>query len=293
MVRDSKGNPVDNLTIDDFQLSDNGKPQLISKFSIERLEKTPPPGDAAAIPTRFVAYLFDDVHMTPRDLIETRDAVTRRIDAASDPRQRIAIYSTSGITLQDFTADKSQLHAALSSLHIGPAGGFTSLYQDECPSMTYYEAHLVYNDRDQDAIALANADATACGATPDELERVVQDRAREVLTQGDRTTQASLDAIRNVTARLASMLGKRTIVLISPRLVLLNNSRDQQTSIIDGAIHANVVIGALDRNDVSEHEPQAAAGEIVTNTAVLSKKLEYAEDEASISSSVVESIAEG
>lgn len=51
IVRDSKGHPVDNLTIDDFQLSDNGKPQMISKFSIERAAANQP-GPAATAPSQ-------------------------------------------------------------------------------------------------------------------------------------------------------------------------------------------------------------------------------------------------
>jgi hypothetical protein len=35
---DSRGNPVPNLTIDDFKLTDNGKPQTISVFSVEKNE---------------------------------------------------------------------------------------------------------------------------------------------------------------------------------------------------------------------------------------------------------------
>jgi Ca-activated chloride channel family protein len=36
VVRDDKGRAIGNLTKDDFQLTDNGKPQLITKFSIEK-----------------------------------------------------------------------------------------------------------------------------------------------------------------------------------------------------------------------------------------------------------------
>src|SRR5271155_4384953 len=80
VVRDSKGNAVGTLGIGDFQLFDNGKPQMISKFSVEKLARDPAPVRTApapapssdkppvsgetlvdaksdGIPDRFVAYL--------------------------------------------------------------------------------------------------------------------------------------------------------------------------------------------------------------------------------------------
>ena len=41
VVRDGGGHAVGNLRLDDFQLFDNGKPQMISKFSVEKLAKDP------------------------------------------------------------------------------------------------------------------------------------------------------------------------------------------------------------------------------------------------------------
>src|SRR5580704_8666194 len=96
VVRDAKGNAVGNLTKDDFQLFDKGKPQTIVRFSIDKAEAPPvvpdtsietdengnprqkPPGTPAAqqLAQRFVAWLFDDVHLSFGDLAQTRVAAT-------------------------------------------------------------------------------------------------------------------------------------------------------------------------------------------------------------------------
>src|SRR5580692_10020316 len=69
VVRDSKGHDIGNLSKDDFQLFDNGKPQVISRFTIEKTEvettapkaenKTAPeahtPPGPDGIPDRFTA----------------------------------------------------------------------------------------------------------------------------------------------------------------------------------------------------------------------------------------------
>src|ERR1035438_66451 len=94
VVRDRDGHAVGNLTKEDFRLLDNGKPQVIARFSIEKpgapatIEKEngnleahaagkPPKEAAAAAPAiaeHFVAYLFDDLHVKFEDLVRARDA---------------------------------------------------------------------------------------------------------------------------------------------------------------------------------------------------------------------------
>ena len=92
VVRDSTGKVVTNLKKEDFQLSDNRKPQVISTFSTEtpeshKLASTTKPAEPgtdanasqdsaaaiAALPQRFVAVVFDGqyerVHQDIRDLL--------------------------------------------------------------------------------------------------------------------------------------------------------------------------------------------------------------------------------
>src|SRR4029077_2455323 len=113
VVRDSSGKVVSNLKKEDFQLSDNRKPQVISTFSTETPEShkvaptTPPPvpdPDAnasadpaaiAALPQRFVAVVFDDTDMLIEDALWVRTAATK-LFASLAPTDRVGIYSTSG-----------------------------------------------------------------------------------------------------------------------------------------------------------------------------------------------------
>lgn len=112
VVRDGNGHTVGTLRAEDFHLTDNGKPQIISKFSLEKFETratagkaSPRPAEAdapasaiqiAPPPDRFVAYLFDDVHMSIADLTYTREAAKRQIDSLNLSRQRVGIFTTSG-----------------------------------------------------------------------------------------------------------------------------------------------------------------------------------------------------
>src|ERR1700674_2032470 len=82
VVRDGKGKAIGTLQKEDFQLFDKGKPQVISRFSLEKSgeagtpaevatdeaaiattdKSTAPASPAIPIAQRFVLYLFDDVH---------------------------------------------------------------------------------------------------------------------------------------------------------------------------------------------------------------------------------------
>ena len=153
VVRNHEGHAVGTLRKEDFQLFDKGKPQIISKFSIEKTDTlgavvAPAPGnergkissDAPAAPApiarRFVAYLFDDVHLSFGDLVHARDAAGLQIAQSLDGNTRVAIYTTSGLTTADFTNDRDAVHATLFALQPRPSTD----HHFVCPDISYYQA---------------------------------------------------------------------------------------------------------------------------------------------------------
>ena len=298
VVRDKKGNAIGGLGIEDFQLFDNGKPQAISKFSVEKIVKDAPAAPAVAsapkpatalysssataltgvnpddIPDRFVAYLFDDLHMSLSDLVYTRNAAKRQIDSTLNPLSRTAIYTTSALVMQEFTGDRDKLHAALAAISTGQAAGERTLRENSCPPVDYYMGDLIYNKSDYSAWKIATKDALSCSglgtvdvndpnffvdesqirqcdASPGDspicaATRAAKRAAREAVLNGDRLVDTTLDTIRAVVARMAAMPGQRDVVVISPGFLVLDDRRDQETAIIERAIKANVVIGGLD-----------------------------------------------
>jgi hypothetical protein len=129
VVRDSKGHAIGTLRKEDFQLFDKGKPQIISKFSIERpgapltvpdtsvetdaegnaREKPADSSKTTVVATRFVAWLFDDVHVSVTDLMQARLAADRQLTESLEPGTRAGIFTTSGRNTLEFT-DNSSYH---------------------------------------------------------------------------------------------------------------------------------------------------------------------------------------
>jgi VWFA-related protein len=314
VVRDEQGRAVGNLTKDSFRLFDNGKPQIISRFTIEKPGVTPvvlepestapgepaQPASAAAvvIATRFTVYLFDDVHTQWEDLSRVREAAGRFLASSMQPSDRAAIYTTSGQTMLDFTSDQDQLQATLLRLQPRPVAGAGGSAV-ECPYFSYYIADMLVNKQDPSAIAAARAETMSCynlnpsTTSPQMLDSMWQSVAQQALTRGDHETRLSLDVLAKVVRRLSAMPGQRNLVLASPGF--LTPDRYQELGeVINRAIRANVIISSLDARGL--WTPPGFGAEATTPRGgglVLGVKTRLASDEALAQEDVLSSLASG
>ena len=271
VVRDKDGHTVGTLKAEDFRLSDNGKPQIISKFSVEKFETREGmskalaakqgPVDAPAssiqvtpLPDRFVAYLFDDVHMSLGDLVHTREAAKRQIAALNlaQSRQRIGIFTTSGKQMLGFTADLDRIHKTMLAITPGHGSGQSQMTVGICPETSFYMGDLVFNQHDSTARQLLVAEGIAkCQYKSVPLaEQMADAAARAAVFAGDSETENSLNGVRTLISRMAAMPGKRNIVLISPGYLVLSDRRPEAAKLIDNAAASNVVISGLDARGV-------------------------------------------
>jgi VWFA-related protein len=275
VIRDRQGKAVGNLKQEDFQLFDKGKPQYIARFSMEKAAgrvnkaggaapaaspgKSSEAQPAADLPDRFIAYLFDDVHMKFGDLVRARDAAGRHIDGVLRTTDRAAIYTTSGQTTQDFTDDRSLLHEALSKLRMRPV---TGQGLNRCPNMSYYMADLIVNKNDATVLNAAALDAMACASLQDmgSARQMAQQAAQQELGLGDHETRLAMGEIGELVRRMAAMPGQRSIILVSGGFVTLAEHSMEKTAIMDRAIRASVLINSLDARGLYTDAPDIRAG---------------------------------
>lgn len=253
VVRDSSGHAVGNLHKEDFELLDNGKPQVISHFDVEHLSnqtaeapattKSPNAADGStpsaappAIPTRFVAYLFDDLHLDFENINLVRAAAERRIDSLA-PTDRIAIFSTSGQTTLDFTDDRKQLRHVLDTLIPRPTLGGETL---KCPDISLYMADLIVNKNDPEVLQAAANDP--CGHGGISFARAA---ATQVLVVGEEDSRRALGVVKDAVRRITSMPGQRNLILISPGFLTPELEYDYN-DVIDRAVRGQVIISTLD-----------------------------------------------
>jgi len=263
VVRDSHGRAIGTLHKEDFQLFDKGKPQVISKFSVET-PATPliipdtavetdaegnakPPGapeiaaKATPIATRFTAWVFDDLHIDFADLARARDAADRQL-ASMEPGSRAAIFTTSGQTTLDFTADRDMLHQTLLRIRPWPMRASSAF---DCPNIGYYQADLIVNAHDPTALQAAESAYARCSGAQAN-EGMITAYAMTSLNVGDQETRLSLDILKGLVRRMGAFPGSRTIVLISPGFYLTTEHRPLESDLMERAIRANVVISSLD-----------------------------------------------
>jgi len=261
VVRDKQGRTVGGLQQEDFQLFDKGKLQGITKFSVEKAgARIPKPEDGAApkegqpsetplpadTPDRFIAYLFDDVHLEPGDLMRVRQSAAQHMSTLGRT-DRAAIFTTSGVTHQDFTDDRDKLNETLTHLSPRPLSKHGPI---QCPDISYYMDDLIANKNDtialnvsvQEYMICANIDPSMAQSVPEQIRSF----ARRELSTGDQETRVTLYTIRDTIRRMSAMPGQRTLVLASPGFITLFDVKQDETDILDRAIRANVMISAVD-----------------------------------------------
>lgn len=315
VVRDARGAVITNLKKEDFRLFDKGKPQAISRFTVERpgalvaaaapvsnnpleaeeQKSQPAPATLAPVANRFVAYQFDDLHLGQNDLTLSRAAAGKHIDKSLHKTDRSAIYTSSGQTQQDFTDDLSLLHQALDRIRprsqVDP-----SLI--ECPNVSYYMADLIINKNDQQALQAAALEAMDCMAL-DPTQMVLATTSAKVAAQrqigiGEQESRLALLALRNTIHRLSVMPGERVIVLVSPGFLTLDTHRQDLGEVVDLANRSKVVINTMDARGLYS-DPLGDASRITQtgNTFSQAMTLQYLRFSATAEGDVLGELADG
>lgn len=260
VVRDNNGKVVSNLKKEDFQLTDERKPQIISSFSTETPASHAPavgPGEAtsegtpvkaADLPQRFVTLFFDDLHLTLQDAMFSRQA-TAKLFAAMVARDRFSIFTTSGEVEQDFTADRGKLEEAVQrilphSLAPSSAG---------CPPMTLDEAFMIAAAIDPSAMQAAIQDYMNCsGISPKDpgaaqtAGNIVSAAAGRVLNIAETEEQRTYQTLEALIRRMSVLPGQRVIVMMSPGFFVLPSMHLPEGEVIERATKENVVINTID-----------------------------------------------
>ena len=155
-VRDRSGQPVEGLKKEDFQLFEDGKPQLISVFEFQRLTSDPLPpmiglpasrmrsgplapagaksAESPAAPAdvrykdrRLIVLFFDLSSMKPVEEIRAQQAALKFLESSMNASDMVAImtFSSALELAEDFSNDRELLAEAIRNLPIGEMAGFS------------------------------------------------------------------------------------------------------------------------------------------------------------------------
>ncbi len=255
-VLDRDGKPIENLTKDDFLVTEDGKPQKLQAVDLQRLntnvlpplnsaaaEPPPPPkgynpeADKAALKTsmlskyqdrRLMILLFDFSSMQPAEQIRAKQAAVKFLTAqmTSSDSVSLMVFGASLQTLLDFTSDRDLLINTINQkLRIGDSS-------------------------ENAAVADEGADAQ------DQSGSFVADETEFNIFNADLKLAALEDAARN----LAQYPEKKAIIYISSGVQ--KNGVDNQSQLratVNTAIRSNVAFYPIDARGLSALVPAGDA----------------------------------
>ena len=286
IITDENGNHVTNLTADDFEILQDGKPQKITNLtyvqtvapdtmpSVTKTQKTgkntiQPPPMRAGVPEngRLLTFIVDNCTSSWTSMSAIREGLVKFIETQMLPTDAVAIYQTRGgaSLLQQFTSDKAQLlNMVRRQIKWFPGGGCSN-------NIDLFEA--------------ARADVTikSRGAGEKAFESPESRARREAAedAQRDAQTVGVIGVMRYVVRGLERIKGRKVVFLLSDGIPLRTRdrggkslrARDVLGDLTDLANRASVVFNTIEAFGVDSPDLIGAGDDVLPdapNAALLS-----------------------
>jgi VWFA-related protein len=206
IVTDKKGNYIHDLSAKDFKVYDDNKQQEVANFSFGADPKSPAAGER-----RYTVLFFDDASMDSSDQPRARAAAVKFIDANVAPDRALAVVEFTGALriTQNFTTDAAKLKQVVSGIK-------NSSITTNPPSPTAID--------------------TAPGLGGPSLNSA----------ENNFGAYSVLLSIRILAKNLASVAGRKSLVLFTAGFPLTPERDSELTATIDACNKANVAIYPLD-----------------------------------------------
>jgi len=317
IVRDSNGRPIPGLRKEDFRLFDNGKPQEIDQFAVESSGATPAVTPQAlgkeetvagskgasseATPRNYQALYFDDVHMDFEDIAHVRDAGDRYLAATLAPANRVGIFTSSGQITLDFTDDRNLLHDTLFKLVPRP---IYSRKPNACPDIAEYQAHMIVDQNDPDAMAIATNEYDHCVCDSligpakkfceDQAPQIVLQESMKIVNSQEAQDEVVLRGLEQVVRRAAVLPGQRSVIFLSSGFLFFHLEA-LISQITNRALRSKVIVSTLDARGLYVLIPGGAAADptvvIPTSGALSGRKVQIIRDGYSLGEDLLYGLA--
>jgi VWFA-related protein len=251
VVRDKSGNPVHDLTAQDFELFEDGTRQQLGSFTPiagaprELMPSAPAPSanaNAAAKPTaspQVIALVFD--RLTPEGRSLAIKAAQGYLGEGTTSNNTLAIFGIDlSLTLyQPFTRDAALLRKGIDQV----AGRSTSQYQNTREAKNRATETVASNLEQGGTAGAGNAGAAANAEFAAMELRMV--RGFDQL-EHDQQGYATSNALMAIVSAMKQVPGRKSVIFFSEGLSIPPNVQRQFISVIDAANRANVSIYPMD-----------------------------------------------
>lgn len=278
VVTDKNGAVVDNLRKEDFEVLENGRPQEVSFFSLEKIAgrtrlpitatpdptKKPPsaaptPSSATSSTGRTVVLFVDTVNLTIPNARTLKSELQKFVNSSLGEQDQVALLTTTSAlgVLEQFTRDRQVINRAIERLKPWQPETRTQFFTP------FLAARVLNNDPEAKQLALcilnyddglpcrwdAANNPRAARMNPADENRI-NARARGVLLQAVQRRKMTLSTLRAVAERMQELPGQKILALFSDGFSMLTPSGQPDTagiqSVVSRAARAGVVIYSFD-----------------------------------------------
>ncbi|HET9479095.1 MAG TPA: VWA domain-containing protein, partial [Pyrinomonadaceae bacterium] len=273
-VLDKKGNFVDGLQRDQFELIVDGKPRQIAFFervaagstrerelaSRSLVVNSTAPLPPATVPGRTIVFFIDDLHLSPDSMNRTRMMLQHFLEREMNSKDNVAITSASGQIgfLEQFTNNRAVLDAAVGRLVPRPydAHGYSA---GNATKMTEYMALNIDTTKSDTKVldfyvtecmkgaATFKKARQALALIRASCETQVKNSARAILMQAAQITQNTYNSLESLMRSAARAPGRKLAFFVSDGFLLdagphAATTRDKLDHVIDAAQRGGVVV---------------------------------------------------
>ena len=266
IVRDTHGRFVADLTPDDFEVLEDGRPQTIESLYVVKAGRVRAAPAAAVVPPaappqrvspppppqvqRVFVLLFDQEHMAPGGFKRAQQAASSFLETDFQAGDVGGVVNGGTMIGNRLTSSREELEAAIRSIE--PSGDVRSHQLDmrDWPRfVSDYEAwRIVYGDDNVLKQVWQRAcldDPDRCKPDPEIAKQIVQNKARRFVSELRASGMRTIHTLAGLTKGLAGLPGRKTIVFLSDGFFAEDSWGDLQ-GLTGLAARGSVRIYALD-----------------------------------------------
>jgi len=256
VVTDKKGKYVHDLTQKDFKVWEDNKEQTIKTFSYESEANPSGPNQK-----HYLVLFFDNSSMDFGEQARARDAANKFIDANASPNREMAVVEFGGTlrVTQNFTASADRLKQVVSGVKTSTVASNPS--SDTAASIASPQG-----------VQVASLGAPPMGM-PSLSNPEAEFGARSVLL-----------ALRDLAKNLASVPGRKTVVMLTSGFPLSFELQSELTATIDACNKYNVAVYPIDARGLVAPVPGPSGSELMTpnHGRVMNATFKYVGDETPV-----------
>lgn len=319
VVVDKHGDPVRDLSLADFTIAEDGRPQAVQFFqpvvtsgdtsragrSVERSYGYSTNVGAQARPERSFVIFFDDVHLTPEQGERAKTAIDRFLEQETAAGDLVSLVAPArGLRWHARLPEgRAELIKAVASLH---GTRPPDVAQERVSDYEAYRIHVMQDEQMAERVGRRFSNYHVFGrdqvntqqdqgprperkgGTAGLIEPLVQVRAAEAYTRAAAQNRATLGALTSTIESMAAVRGRKSIILVSPGFIL-----DQELVLFrqveDAARRANIAMYLVDARGL---EVQTAFGSAQFGSPLDSRDVGAANVDAALEAEGAVSLAE-